>query len=503
MAGEATALTARPGVTQCRSAVFGADAHAEGVAGALSYPRTARSAGADRVGRAIGVGGRRLPAADRDPHDGPAVPAAAARPARPTALDAVDDRVRDLLVAVGEAHEHLVEHDVVEDLDGVVLVQPRGDPLREVAAAVDEVAEAGAAQRTQRRVERDPARAARELGCRLDVPRDVAVVGGEVVGGRRHRPALLVGVGDDRDPAVVGHVEPLVAVGRPRVGLAKAVDQVAARAADRRPQAERAVDVAPGAVRATGGDDRSERIARAAVDVTGLRAHDLRTVVLAHDRLQLRRDHPPGVVGRDGADALGAEAEDPAGAADRDVGVLARDDAYGRRSLQSVGPDVPAGDGEHGMAGRGQARDVRHLTAGHEADSAGGRQPEQLAHPVRRDALGDRERRRHHRAGAVPVPGRRQPVGGDGRGQRAAGDEAEVARSGGGDEAGIGVGGELGDDDPRILTRIGQRPPQPRAQLVAGGRRPDGPLREGGNEVAGEPSGVLEHVIAPIHPLQA
>ena len=32
---------------------------------------------------------------------------------------------------------------------------------------------------------------------------------------------------------------------------------------------------------------------------------------------------------------------------------------------------------------------------------------------------------------------------------------------------------------------------------------PDGPLREGGNEVAGEPSGVLEHVIAPIHPLQA
>ena len=48
--------------------------------------------------------------------------------------------------------------------------------------------------------------------------------------------------------AVVGHVEPLVAVGRPRVGHLDAVGEVAGRRARRRPQPERAVDVHPGAV---------------------------------------------------------------------------------------------------------------------------------------------------------------------------------------------------------------------------------------------------------------
>ncbi len=151
---------------------------------------------------------------------------------------------------------------------------PLGEPPRERAAALDELRDARAAERAQRRVDREPAgRAATPRGpSRSSSARSRRAH--EVGGGHAHRRGVGGAVADRDDAAVVGHVEPLVAVGRPRVGVAGARHEVRERRARRRPQAERAVDVHPRAVLARGGGDLGERVERARVDVARLRAHD-------------------------------------------------------------------------------------------------------------------------------------------------------------------------------------------------------------------------------------
>ena len=119
------------------------------------------------------------------------------------------------------------------------------------------------------------ARAARTPGVQSRAPRDVVVVGGDVGRGRRHRGPVGRRIRHRCDPAVVGDVEPLVSVRRPRVGPLDARDAARGARAGRRPQAEGAVDVAPGArARAASVDDLGERIERAGVDLAGLRADD-------------------------------------------------------------------------------------------------------------------------------------------------------------------------------------------------------------------------------------
>ena len=92
-------------------------------------------------------------------------------------------------------------------------------------------------------------------------------------------------VAHDGDPAVVGHVERLVGVGRPRVRALGARHQVPQARGCRRPQPERAVDVHPGAVQVRDVDRRREVVERAGVHVTGLKRDDRRAVV----RLPARR----------------------------------------------------------------------------------------------------------------------------------------------------------------------------------------------------------------------
>ena len=87
---------------------------------------------------------------------------------------------------------------------------------------------------------------------------------------------MRVGVRDEGQARVVGDVEPLVRVGGPRVGASDAGDEVSQRRRGRRPQAEGAVDVDPGAVLGRRVAHLVERVEGAAVDLAGLRAHDRR-----------------------------------------------------------------------------------------------------------------------------------------------------------------------------------------------------------------------------------
>ena len=74
-------------------------------------------------------------------------------------------------------------------------------------------------------------------------------------------------IGDDRKTRVVGDVEPLVRVGRPRIGGLDAFHLRSQFRNRRRPETERAIDVDPGATRMRASHDGLERIARAGADV--------------------------------------------------------------------------------------------------------------------------------------------------------------------------------------------------------------------------------------------
>src|SRR3954471_11416798 len=103
-----------------------------------------RGAAQDRLRAAVDVRLRRAPVRDRDAHRRAALPARAAGPARALGLHGSGHRIRGAVV-VAEAEEDLVEHDVVEDLDAVLARERRGEPLRQRAAALDEVGHAAAA----------------------------------------------------------------------------------------------------------------------------------------------------------------------------------------------------------------------------------------------------------------------------------------------------------------------------------------------------------------------
>ena len=85
----------------------------------------------------------------------------------------------------------------------------------------------------------------------------------------------------EHEAGVVRHVQPLVRVGRPRVGALDALHVMPQRAAGGGPQPERAVHVEPGLMPAGEIGDRVERIERAGVHVAGLRADDRRTTARA------------------------------------------------------------------------------------------------------------------------------------------------------------------------------------------------------------------------------
>jgi hypothetical protein len=134
---------------------------------------------------------------------------------------------------------------------------------------------------------------------------------------------------------------------------------------------------------------------------------------------------------------------------------LGSDEHPNRRSAdQAVVADVPADASQDGLAGGRQRGDVGHLRARDQPDAGLLGQPKQRPEPVDRDGLDRRGRRRRDRAERVLVPRAGEPVGRQRGRQRAAGDEAEVARAGRGDEPAVEVARQVVDHllrrDPRL-----------------------------------------------------
>ena len=106
------------------------------------------------------------------------------------------------------------------------------------------------------------------------------------------------------------------------------------------------------------------------------------------------------------------------------------------------------------------------------------RQPEQVGQPAGGDLLDRGRGRAEHEQAGVLVPGRGQPVGGQGGGQAAADHEPEVARPGRGDQPVVGQLGQLGDDLGGVAGAVGQRPAQPGQQLARARPCRHRPLRQ-------------------------
>ena len=180
------------------------------------------------------------------------------------------------------------------------------------AAALDQLGDAVAPERAQRRV--DGERRARGARTRASSrARRAAVRSG--AGRPRATPSprgAAAGSRDEGEAAVVRDVEPLVRVGRPRVGALDAGDQVRGARARRRPTARRRRRRAPR--RRAVGDVAIgvERIEGAGVDVARLRADDRRAARSAASALRSASGRiAPWSSVCDAHDRRGAEAEQP------------------------------------------------------------------------------------------------------------------------------------------------------------------------------------------------
>jgi hypothetical protein len=139
------------------------------------------------------------------------------------------------------------------------------------------------------------------------------------------------------------------------------------------------------------------------------------------------------------------------------VDLAADDDPERRGSRQPVAFHVPPGASEHLVTCGGEGGEICHVAAGHETDAGVGGQVQDVEQPPSRDFLRDGRCRRHHIQTRRLVPAGRERVCRGGRRERATRHEAEISRSGRGDEAGTGGCGELVDYARRVGRPFGCR----------------------------------------------
>ncbi len=261
--------------------------------------------------------------------------------------------------------------------------------------------------------------------------------------------------GDDGDPAVVGHVERLVRVGRPRVRGVVAVDQPPQAGRGRCPQAEGTVDVHPCTVVVREGRRRAERVEGTRVQVARLQADDRRPVPGRERHLERVQPDAALVVGGNGRRR--SEAQVAQGQVHRAVPLLPDEHPHVRGAGETEPVEVPAAGGEHVLPPRGEAGEVGHRGTGDEADVGVRRQSQQVEHPGRRGLLrGDGARSREAHA-AVLVPRRGEPVGGERGGERPADDPAEEAARRHGHQPRLDVPGEQVDHLGGVGRPVRQR----------------------------------------------
>ena len=200
--------------------------------------------------------------------------------------------------------------------------------------------------------------------------------------------------------------------------------------------------------------------------------------------------HPPLLVGRD---RLGrAESQEAERQVDGVVPLGAHEHAYARRLGESLGGDVPAVTAQHLVAASGQAGEVGHRPARHEADGAARRQAQQVQQPGLGQVLHGRVGGSDRAQAAVLVPGADQPVDGQGCGVRAADHEAEEPTAGHGGQPRVAGSGELVDDLRRVGRSVWEHSVEAPGDVLGPHRRRHRSVREGPEPLEGEGVSTVE-----------
>src|SRR5438552_3675637 len=162
------------------------------------------------------------PVAHGNPHQGAPAPDGTGEPAGAVALDLLDHVLGPpVALARGgggafEANQRLVEHHLVDHLHAGSFREKLGEQPRMRAAALHQRRDSRAAQRAQGGVDGEASRAARELRRPFVV---VPIRGGplQISGAPGHRGTVCLRIANERQAAVVRHVEPFVRVGGPGI----------------------------------------------------------------------------------------------------------------------------------------------------------------------------------------------------------------------------------------------------------------------------------------------
>ncbi len=162
---------------------------------------------------------------------------------------------------------------MAEDFDAIEGAECGDELGGGVTAAFDEFLDAGAAEFAEGGVAREAAGTAGELRVPIEgLPGGVLL--DEVAGVVAHGGAMGLGLGDESVAAVVGNVEPLVAVGGPGVGGFEAAGEAGVARAGGSPESEGAINVNPRTVAARDGDESVEVIEAAVFTSPACRDED-------------------------------------------------------------------------------------------------------------------------------------------------------------------------------------------------------------------------------------
>ena len=180
----------------------------------------------------------------------------------------------------------------------------------------------------------------------------------------RHGRDVRLGPCAEGEPAVVRDVEPLVPVGRPRIGERDALDEAPSLRARCRPQPERAVDVKPRVRLAHDLDDLREvdRTSRCSPRPPARRRSSGRRARRA-PRAALPAPLRPRSSASTTTSCDAPMPEQPQRPVDGHVAESPDDDADRRRLCEPALADVPASLGENLVPCGGECSHVRHLTA--------------------------------------------------------------------------------------------------------------------------------------------
>ena len=233
--------------------------------------------------------------------------------------------------------------------------------------------DAAAAERFQHRVDRDDARAARGFGRPVHAVAPFSFGAQQVRGVLRHRGAVRSGPGDDRNPAVVGNVQPLVRIHGPRVGVLESVGPRSHFLVDRLRAPTSRTHRPRGPTRRARcacSISGAKRIEGAGVHVAGLQADNRRSCNRASAAARRIRQHASLAVGRHAqpGSTCRTRASAPPCRSPRALRRRRRREGAARPGRPSASTSQPRAP-EHFVPRRRQAGHVRHRRAGHETDA--------------------------------------------------------------------------------------------------------------------------------------